>query len=125
MSCMYLKCKKKLISISCILEQMYRLYFEINEAFIFYKDTLVCFAMLEDNLYKLKPTKENFALNIKIFRTVEIHNKRQKVSSNAYFWNLKLGHVNLNRIERLVKSGLLRHLEDNSFSLVNLVLKEK
>ena len=100
----YVKC---LISISCILEQMYRVYFEINEAFVFYKGILVCFVILEDNLYKLRPTRVNFVLNTEIFR-------RAKVSSNAYLWHLRLGHINLNRIGRLVKTGLLSRLEDNS-----------
>ena len=106
--------KRNLISISCILEQMYRISFEINEAFVFYKGILVCSAILEDNLYKLRPTRANFVLNTEIFRTAETQNKRQKVSSNAYLWHLRLGHINLNRIGRLVKSGLLSPLEDNS-----------
>ena len=49
-----------------------------------------------------------------MFRTVETQNKRQKVPSNAYLWHLRLSHINLNRIGRLVKSGLLSKLEDNS-----------
>ena len=86
---------------------MYRISFEINESFIFYKGIVVCSAILEDNLYKLRLTRANFVLNTEIFRTTETHNKRQKVSSNSYLWHLRLGHINLNRIGRLVKSGLL------------------
>ena len=51
-----------------------------------------------------------------MFRTTETHNKRQKVSSNAYLWHLRLGHINLNRIGRLIKSELPNQLEDNSLS---------
>ena len=45
--------KRNLISISCILEQEYRISFEITEAFIFFKDIQVCFTILENDLYKL------------------------------------------------------------------------
>ena len=49
-----------------------------------------------------------------MFKTADTQNKRQKVSSNTYLWHLRLGHINLNMIVRLVKSGLLNQLEDNS-----------
>ena len=61
----------------------------------------------KNNLFVLKPTKEKVILNVEMFKTVETQNKRQKVSSNTYLWHLRLGHNNLNKIERLVKSGLL------------------
>ena len=51
-----------------------------------------------------------------MFRTTETHNKRQIVSFNAFLWHFRLGHINLNRIGRLDKSGLLSQLEDNSLS---------
>ncbi|TYK23781.1 retrovirus-related pol polyprotein from transposon tnt 1-94 [Cucumis melo var. makuwa] len=43
-------------------------------------------------------------------------NKRLKISpkENAHLWHLRLRHINLNRIERLVKNGLLSELEENS-----------
>ena len=63
--------KRNLISISCILEQMYKISFEINEAFIFYKGIQICSDIHENNLYKLRPTQANFFLNIEMFRTVE------------------------------------------------------
>ena len=48
-----------------------------------------------------------------MFKTAETQNKRQKISPNTYFWQLRLGHINLNKIGRLVKRGLLNQLEDN------------
>ena len=75
---------RNLISISCIFEQMYTISFEINETFIFYKGIQICSAILENKLYKLRPKRANFILNTKMFKTAETHNKRQKVSSNAY-----------------------------------------
>ncbi|TYK08480.1 gag/pol protein [Cucumis melo var. makuwa] len=85
--------KRNLISISCMLEQMYRISFEINEAFI--------------------------------FRKAKTQNKRQKVSFNAFLWHLRLGHINLNGIGRLVKSGLLSQLEDNSLPPCDSCLEGK
>ncbi|KAL0546565.1 hypothetical protein IC582_016476 [Cucumis melo] len=117
--------KRNLISISCMLEHMYRISFEINEAFIFRKGIHICSAILENNLYKLRPTRANFVLNTEIFRTTETHNKRQKVSSNAFLWHLRLGHINLNRIGRLVKNGLLSQLEDNSLPPCDSYLEGK
>ena len=92
--------KRNLISISCLLEQLYKVSFEINEVFICKRDIHICSAKLENNLYMLKPS--------------ETQNKRQKISPNTYLWHLRLGHINLNRIERLVKRGLLNELEGNS-----------
>ena len=82
--------KRNLISISCILEQMYRISFEINEAFIFYKGIQVFYVIHENNLYKLRPTRANFFLNTEIFKIAKTQNKSQKVSSNAYLWHLRL-----------------------------------
>ena len=106
--------RRNLISISCIVEQMYKISFKINEAFIFYKGIQVCSVIHKNNLYKLRPTKGNFALGTEMFRTTETRNKRQNVSSNAYLWHLRLSHRNLNRIGRLVKCGFLSQLEYNS-----------
>ena len=60
-----------------------------------------------------------------MFRTTETHNKRQKVSSNAYLWHLRLGHINLNRIGRLIKSELPNQLEDNSLPSCESCLEGK
>ena len=53
--------KRNLISISCILEHMYKISFEINEAFNFYKGIKVCSATFENSLYKLRPTRANLS----------------------------------------------------------------
>ena len=36
--------------------------------------------------------------------------KKRKVSNETYLWNLRLGHINPNRIHGLVKSGILNSL---------------
>ena len=98
--------KRNLISISCLLEQLYKVSFEINEVFIRKRGIHICSAKLENNLYMLKPSETKAILNIEMFKTAETQNKRQKTSPNTYLWHLRLGHINFNRIGRLVKRGL-------------------
>ncbi|KAA0066279.1 gag/pol protein [Cucumis melo var. makuwa] len=40
--------------------------------------------------------------------------QRISLNNNTYLRHLRLGHINLDRIERLVKNGLLNELEDDS-----------
>ena len=93
---------------------MYKVSFEINEPFITKRGVQICSANLNNNLYKLKPTRVKAIYNTEIFKTAETQTKLRRVSQSTYLWHLRLGHINLNRIERLVKSGLLNKLEDNS-----------
>ena len=58
----------------------------------------------------LKPSETKAILNTEMFKTAETQNKRQKISPNIYLWYLRLGHIDLNRTERLVKRGLLNEL---------------
>ena len=48
--------KRNLISISCLLEQLYKVCFEINEVFICKIGIHICSAKLENNLCMLKPS---------------------------------------------------------------------
>ena len=52
-------------------------------------------------------------LNTELFKLAKSRTKRHKVSrkDDTYLWHLRLGHINLDRIERLVKNGLLSKLE--------------
>ena len=72
------------------------------------------FCKTRKQLIYVKPSETKAILNTEMFKTVETQNKRKKISQNTYLWHLRLGHINLNRIERLVKRGLLIELEDNS-----------
>ena len=89
---------------------MYKVSFEINEVFVFKRGIHICSAKLENNLYMLKSNETKAILNTEMFKTVETQNKRQNIFPNTYLWHLRLGHINLNRIERLVKRGLLNEL---------------
>ena len=67
-------------------------------------------------MYVLRPNEAKAVLNHEMFRTANTQNKRQRISpnNNTYLWHLRLGHINLDRIGRLVKNGLLNKLKDVS-----------
>ncbi|TYJ96910.1 gag/pol protein [Cucumis melo var. makuwa] len=54
-------------------------------------------------------------------------NKRLRISpkENAHLWHLRLVHINLNRIERLVQNGLLSELEENYLPVCESCLEGK
>ena len=46
-------------------------------------------------------------------------------TSDAYLWHLRLGHLNSNRIQRLIKDGLLEPMDFDGFSVCESCLKGK
>ena len=76
--------KRNLISISCLLEQLYKISFQINEVFIFKRGIQIFSAKLENNLYMLKPSKTKAILNTEMFKTAKTKNKQQSISPNTY-----------------------------------------
>ena len=81
----------------------------MNEAFISKNGVHICLANLEDNIYVLKPNEAKEILNHEMFKIANTQNKRQWISpnNNTYLWRLRLNHINLDKIERLVKNWLL------------------
>ena len=74
----------------------------------------ICFGNIVDGLYILIPDKHklyNFELdNNSYIKSL----KRKFLSTNdAYLWHLRLGHINSNRIRKLIKDGLLEPLDFN------------
>ena len=52
--------------------------------------------------------------------------KRKFPSTNdAYLWHLCLGHINSNRIQRLIKDGLLEPLDFDEFRICESCLEGK
>ena len=78
-------------------------------------------------MYVLRPTKRS--LNNSELLKIEHSksNKRQKVShsDNTYLWHLRLGHVNLDRINRLAKDGPLRELNVGTLPVCESCLEGK
>ena len=62
--------------------------------------------MLADNLFPITPISLVF-----VVKNNHVSLKRKVPSTNrTYLWHLWLGHINLNMIQRLVKSGTLHSL---------------
>ena len=78
-------------------------------------------------MYVLRPTKRS--LNNSELLKIEHSksNKRQKVShsDNTYLRHLRLGHVNLDRINRLAKDGPLRELNVGTLPVCESCLEGK
>ena len=82
---------------------------------------------MEYGLYILRPM-ESFILNTEIFRVANPKpNKKLKVSSDneTFLWHLRLGHISLDRINRLTKDGPLRELRVGSLSVCESCLEGK
>ncbi|KAA0054880.1 gag/pol protein [Cucumis melo var. makuwa] len=88
----------------------------VGDLKLFFNDRYI---LLKDVLYAPQMKRKLISISS------ETQNKRQKVSSNAFLWHLSLGHINLNRIGRLVKNGLLSQLEDNSLPPCDSCLEGK
>ena len=58
---------------------------------------------------------------------MDVKSLKRKFSSisDAYLWHLHLGHINSNRIQRLVKDGLLEPLDFNEFPVCESYLEGK
>ncbi|XP_024027517.1 uncharacterized protein LOC112093412 [Morus notabilis] len=72
----------------------------------------ICSDFVDDGLYFVK-TIFNEMLQTEMFKVTEPTPKRRKVSNEneTYMWHLRLGHINIDRIEMLAKDGPLRELK--------------
>ena len=102
--------RRNLISVSMLHEQLFSISFINNEIVISRNGLDICHAKPENGLYVLRLTERSLN-NSELFKVEHPKsNKRQKVShiDNTYLWHLRLSHINLDRINRLVKDGPLR-----------------
>ena len=94
-----------MILISSLSKLNYSIYFD-KSVFIRNNDSFICSDPLVDNLIHITP--------ISILPCVENHHislKRNIPTTNqTYLWHLYLSHINLNKIQRLVKFGTLYSL---------------
>ena len=78
-------------------------------------------------MYVLRSTEQSLN-NSELFKVEHPKsNKRQKVShsDNTYLWNLRLGHINLDKINRIVKDGPLRKLNVSTHPVCESCLEGK
>ena len=86
----------------------------IKDNVVIEKDKVfICFGNIVDGLYILTPDKHESL-------------KRKFLSTNdVYLWHLCLGHINPNRIQRLIKDGLLESLDFDEFPICESFLEGK
>ena len=72
----------------------------------------IYFGNFEDGLYILTPDKHEL-YNSELDNNSHVKSLKRKFSStsDAYLWHLRLGHINSNRIKRLIKDGLLELMD--------------
>ena len=93
---------------------------------IYYNGNLITTACLINDLFYLKPIYHeiyNTTANSDLLR----ESKRLKLDLNdqAYMWHLRLGHIGLDRIKRLVKDGPLESLQVGSLPTCESCLEGK
>ena len=101
-----------LISVSELYKQSFAICFNNNEIMILHHGVQICYAKLENELYVLHHF-ESQNYHTEIFRVAKPKsNKRQKLSNDfeTYLWHLRLGHINLDRVNMLTKDGPLKDL---------------
>ena len=79
-----------------------------------------------DGLYILIPDKDEL-YNSELDNNSHVKSLKRKFpsTSDAYLWHLCLGHINSNRIQRLIKDGLLEPMDFDEFSVCESCLESK
>lgn len=97
---------KNIISVSCLDAKGFSFLIKDNSCSFYFKEMFYGSARLVNGLYLLDHDKQVYNINTK---------KAKKDDSDlTYLWHCRLGHINLKRLERLQKEGILEpfDLED-------------
>ena len=74
----------------------------------------------------LRPLTHSTLLNTEMFKVEKPKTKRQKIShDDTYLWHLRLGHISLDRIDRLIKNGVLNQLKLGTLPVCESCLEGK
>ena len=86
----------------------------------------ICSGNNVDGLYIITPDKHEW-YNSKLDNNSHVKSLKRKFpsTSDAYLWHLRLGHINSNRIQRLVKDEPLQPLDFNKFPVCESYLEGK
>lgn len=86
----------------------------------------ICSGNMVDGLYILTPDK-HVLYNSKLDNNSHVKSLKRKFpsTSEAYLWHLRLGHINPNKLQRLIKDGLLEPLDFDGFSVCESCLEGK
>ena len=102
--------KRNFVSVSCLIKHGLTVQFNSSVS-IRNKYSFICSGILMNGLYFL------FSMSYDINAIESIDNdehdhlsKKRRVSNETYLWHLRLGHINPNRIQGLVKNEILSSL---------------
>ena len=86
----------------------------------------ICSGNIVDGIYILTPDKHEL-YNSELDNNSHVKSLKKKFpsTSDAYLWHLRLGHINSNRIQRLIKDGLLEPLDFDDFLVCESCLEGK
>ena len=102
--------RRDLIYVSKLVNKGFSVNFA-NEFIIKRNNLFICFGVETNGLYVITPivsNKHDLELNNSV---VTVPSKRKEPFSNpTKLWHIKLGHINLNRINKLVNDGILDNL---------------
>ena len=124
--CLYVpNVRRNLIFATYLVKHGY--YVILKDNVVIKKDKVfICSGNIVDGFYILTTDKHEL-YNSELDNDSHVKSLKRKFPSthDAYLWHLLLGHINPNKIQRLIKDGLLSHWTLMNFQFVNLVWKAK
>ena len=102
-------------------------YVILKDNVVIKKDKVfICSGNIVDGLYILTPDK-HVLYKSKLDNNSHVKSLKRKLpsTSDAYLWHLRLGHINSNKIQRLIKDGLLEPLDFGGFPVCESCLEGK
>ena len=99
----------------------------LNDKVVIKKDKVfICSGNNVDGLYILTLVKHEL-YNFELDNNSHVKSLKRKFpsTSDAYLWHLRLGHINSNRIQRLIKDGLLEPMDFDEFPVCESCLEGK
>ena len=109
--CLYVpSIRRNLISVSSLVKDGYSILFN-DSVIIKLNKRFICSSTLMDNVYIINPVSPSLQQN-ELNNTNVLPCKRKEPSqmNQTYLWNLRLGHINLKLVSRLVQNGPLGSL---------------
>ena len=102
-------------------------YVILKDNVVIKKDKVfICSGNIVDDLYILTPDKHEL-YNSELDANSHVKSLKRKFPSTneAYLWHLRLGHINPNRIQRLIKDVFLKPLDFDKFLVCESCLEDK
>ncbi|KAL8125384.1 hypothetical protein AgCh_012900 [Apium graveolens] len=127
-NCLYVPSfRRNLISVSKLALDGYNVCLDRNVSIMMNK-RIICSGTLQDNLYIINPSQPTLQLQFRELNNTSSNSTKRKEPSSlnqTYLWYLRLGHINLRRIQRLVVDGPLSSLAVEPFPFCESFLEGK